>query len=370
MHNSKTILLIGDMPGWAFDHIITFVRKYIKGFDFYFDFTTYNPRLNSNTISDILPSEENSSMVKFYRKKNPFPYIPLLRGIIFRLLQWMNQNGWVDTDAEGRKRKVRKDNTYDLVVFLDYYMDKDADFDYLHYTKKIRGIYTDGFPPKGIKVPSGIEITEFCNQYLNDADALVAGAPSIKQFYQKYASIPVFFSNMAYNESVFKPIIRKKNNGFIVGWTGNPNRIFKGFCSHVLPAIKKLQLLGYSIELKTQFDGSLESLAAFWQGVDLAVIASEADAGPSMFMEASLCGVPSVSTCVGMPAYVIQDEVNGLFCERSVDDLASKIKFMLDNPDNLERMKKRIRDDYIEKLGVRVQEENWRNLLNEVLKDV
>lgn len=63
--------------------------------------------------------------------------------------------------------------------------------------------------------------------------------------------------------------------------------------------------MGYPVALRTQFQGSIRSLATFWQGVDLALIASEADAGPSMFIEASLCGVPSVSTKIGLPQFVI-----------------------------------------------------------------
>lgn len=370
MLESKSILLVGDMPGWAFDQIITFVRKSIRGFDFYFDYTIYNPRSNSKVSPDISSSEHNTSVYKNLRKKIPFQSIPIIRSIVYRAIQWMNQHDWVDYDAEGRKRKVRKDNTYDLVVFLDYYMDKDADFDHVRYQKKIRGIYTDGFPPKGIQLPTEISVKEFCDQYLNEADALVTGAPSIAALYKKHADIPIFFANMAYNESVFKPVNRSAENYFVIGWTGNPHREFKGFHSVVLPAVEKLKKEGYPVQLKTQFEGSIASLAGFWQGVDLAVIASEADAGPSMFMEASLCGVPSVSTRIGMPAYVIEDEKNGLFCERNIEDIVTKIAYLIDHPELLKSMKARIRKDYIEKLGVQVQVNNWQRLFNELLNHV
>lgn len=365
----KKILLIGDMPGWAFEEIILFIIKNIKGFEFYYDYTIYNPRTNSQINSDISLIEYNHHNGNNYRKAIPLQRIPIIRAFIYYCIRYLNRLGFLSIDEEGRTRKVRKDNRYDLVIFLDFYMDKDADFDHVQCTRKIRGIYTDGFPPKGIQLPATMNTTEFCNQYLNDADAIVTGAPSISAFYKKYANIPVFFANMAYNESVFKPMNRSVETDFVIGWTGNPNREFKGFHSLILPAIEKLQNEGYPLVLKTQFEGSIESLAFFWQGVDLAIIASEADAGPSMFMEASLCGVPSISTRIGMPAYVIVDGENGLFCDRNVTDFVEKIAFLIQNPQRLEKMKTKIRKDYIEKLGVHVQIKNWENLFDTILKD-
>jgi glycosyltransferase involved in cell wall biosynthesis len=172
---------------------------------------------------------------------------------------------------------------------------------------------------------------------------------------------------MAYDEKIFSPKHTIKNNKFVLGWTGNPEREFKGFYSIVQPVVQELQNSGFNIELRTQFSGSLNSLADFWQNVDLAIIASEADAGPSMFMEASLCGVPSISTTIGMPAYVIVDNENGLFCSRNVADFVEKIALVIQHPELLEKMRVRIRKDYIEKLGVDVQIQNWENLFNQLI---
>jgi glycosyltransferase involved in cell wall biosynthesis len=366
----KKILLIGDMPGWAFDNIIKFVYTQLKGeFNFYYDYTIYNPRIDSQVNSDISLIEYNHYHGNNYRKAIPLQRIPILRAFIYYCIRYLNKFGFLSFDEEGRTRKVRKDNRYDLVVFLDFYMDKDADFDHLRYNKKIRGIYTDGFPPKGIQLLASINISEFCSQYLNDADAIVTGAPSIAALYKKHANIPFFFANMAYNESVFKPMNRSEKTDFVVGWTGNPNREFKGFHSVILPVVHKLQKEGYPVVLKTQFEGSIESLAIFWQDVDLAIIASEADAGPSMFMEASLCGVPSISTRIGMPAYLVRDGENGLFCERNVKDISSKIAFLIDNPKVLRSMKACIRKDYIEKLGVEAQKQRWEKIFNAMLHE-
>ena len=176
---------------------------------------------------------------------------------------------------------------------------------------------------------------------------------------------------MAYDEKVFCPTSKELNinEPLIVGWTGNPDRDFKGFYSHVIPAVEHLKNLGYSIELKTQFDGTLNSLADFWNKVDVALITSEADAGPSMFMEASLCGVPSISTRIGLPNDVIEDKVNGLFCDRNVADIVDKLKFLIDNKKIHRAMKDNIRATYISRLGVEIQKARWKSLFNAVLNE-
>jgi glycosyltransferase involved in cell wall biosynthesis len=136
-----------------------------------------------------------------------------------------------------------------------------------------------------------------------------------------------------------------------------------------LPLLTAYKNLGYSIELRTQFDGTLNSLADFWNKVDVALITSEADAGPSMFMEASLCGVPSISTRIGLPNDVIVDKVNGLFCDRDVADIIDKLKFLIDNKKIHRAMKDNIRATYINRLGVEVQKARWKSLFNAVLNE-
>lgn len=372
MANRKKILLVGDQPGWAFHNIIQFVQSHLKTtFDIYFDFTVYHPAYED-------PNKEISSRpIKILYKKDLFlQKIPVLRGIEYRLIRMLNQLNLISFNEHGKFQRIRKDNSYDAVVYLDYYFLFDGDFRHVKADKIIQGTFSDIFPPrKLVRIPQTGEIKqiidgfEFCNTFLDSANALLIGAPSIKAKYEPYFSKPIVFANMAYSENVSKDNQQHKvdTSKFIIGWTGNPDREFKGFHKVIVPAIEKLQSMGYHIELKTQFEGSIESLASFWQGVDLAVIASGADAGPSMFMEASLCSVPSVSTRIGMPANVIRDGENGLFCERNVEDLTSKIAYLMDHPELLKSMKARIRKDYIEKLGVEVQVNNWKKLFYEVL---
>jgi glycosyltransferase involved in cell wall biosynthesis len=371
VNRKPNILIVGDMPGWAFHNIIDFVITNVKGFDFYFDFTYNHPRTNPEVISDSQPSNNNQIPSGKLRKKIPFQKVVLLRGVIYRFINLFNRLGLLDFDGNGKVCRVRQDGKYDLVVYLDFYMDKDADFSHIKAAKHVKGIFTESYPPKGVVVDKHISKQLFCETFLSENNALLVGAPSIKEKYDGYFYKPILFANMAYDERLFKTRNAKKSDAekFVIGWTGNPNRAFKGFHSHVIPTIEKLVSLGYKVELKTQFEGSLKSLVSFWQSVDLALIASDADAGPSMFMEASLCGVPTVSTRIGMPSYVIQDGLNGLFCLRDIDDMVEKVSLLINEKELYVAMKNSIRKDYIEKLGAEVQVQNWKTLFNEVLQD-
>lgn len=375
MHKRKRILIIGDQPGWAFHNIIKFIQSHLeKSFDFYFDFVLYNSAYEDPNREISSRSNQNFK----YSRKLLFQNVFFIKGIEYRLIRYLNRLNCIDFNEHGKFQRVRDDNTYDIVLYLDYYFLYDGDFKHVIASKIIQGTFSDVFPPrKLVRMPQSLEIIQntdgrkFCDTFLVDADALLIGAPNIKEKYLPYFIKPIFFANMAYNERRFKIKNFKKSvtDKFVIGWTGNPDREFKGFHSHVIPTIEKLISLGYLVELKTQFEGSIKSLISFWQDVDLAFIASTADAGPSMFMEASLCGVPTISTRIGMPNYVIIDGINGLFCSRDINDMVEKITFIINDKKLYLSMRSRIRKDYIEKLGVKVQVQNWNTLFNEVLKN-
>ena len=367
MSQKKRILLIGDTPGWAFHRIIEFIILRVEGFDFYFDFTVNHPKIQSTTTSDFV--SRGTVTLSNTRRKWPFQKIVILRALVYQSIKFLHRIGLSKFDEHGFLRRISPDNRYDLLVYLDYYMDKDGDFNHVQARKIVKGIYTEQFPPKGVVLEKDISKETFIEVFLNDCDALLIGSPSIEANYSKFFKQPIFFANLCYDEELFVQKIRKKEKVFVIGWTGNPDRDFKGFNSHVIPAVNALQSMGYPVELRTQFVGSLESLASFWQEVDLALITSDADAGPSMFIEASLCGVPSVSTNIGLPSSVIHDGINGLFCERAVEDILLKIQRLLDDPELYNLLKANIRASFVRKLGVVAQKKRWEELFNTMLND-
>lgn len=355
------------MPGWAFHNIIRFVEKTFRHrYDIYHDFCIYNPATRTAVHTDLKAREGNSADNLQYKKPLPVMRVPVVRSVAYRLLRRLNRRGKLSYDGEGKFRRVHPSNRYDLVVYLDYYMDRIVDFSHVTAARTVKGIYTDGFPPKGIVVDENTTPERFCKTFLHDADAVVVGSPGIKNTYSPFLPA-VYVANMAYDETLFVPKKRTRSQTLVLGWSGNPDREFKGYHQVIVPVVTRLRQEGYDIELRSRFSGPFEELPAFWQNVDLAVIASEADAGPSLFMEASLCGVPSISTRIGMPALVIRDGENGLFCDRSEESLSEKIKTLYHNRALLEQMASAIRSDYVRLLGTEAQKNNWEKLFGEVL---
>ena len=210
-NQKKNILLVGDMPGWAFDNIIDFVRTKLKGsYNFYYDFTTYNPRNNPLAASDSKNLIIDKNLINQY-KRNYYVYrIPFLKKIAYKFISNLNKKGYFTRDAEGKKRRIRKDNKYDCAVFLDFYMNVDGDFDSLVTEKIIKGIYTDGFPPKGI-ILEEISLELFSNNFLSDSYSLIAGSNSICKIYKNVFPGDIYVANLAYNEHIFKPKDSLKN---------------------------------------------------------------------------------------------------------------------------------------------------------------
>jgi len=368
------IILIGDCPGWAFHQIMLFVKKNFKSrLDIYYDFVIYHPKMEDPNIE-----KNNSSFIeKSYAKSLMFSKIPILKGIEYRLIKYLNKLNLLSFNENGKFQRLNDENTYDLIIFLDFYFQQDGDFSHVKAKKIIKGSYTDRFPPRNMFIDSESKKIfkldnekHFVDLFLKDSSAFIVGSEPIKRIYEKYFH-PIYFLNLAYNEKVFKPVNTKRDsNIFYIGWTGNPNRDFKGYHTHIIPAVKELKRRGLNVELISKFEGPLKELPHFWKKVDLAVIASNADAGPSMFIEASLCGVPTVSTKIGLPSMIIQDNVNGLFCDRSIDDIANKIEKLVHDQVLLNTMKKRIRNDFIKMAGVEVMKSRWLNFFkNELLHE-
>jgi glycosyltransferase involved in cell wall biosynthesis len=79
-------------------------------------------------------------------------------------------------------------------------------------------------------------------------------------------------------------------------------------------------------------------LVKYYNLLDVYLITSRTEGGPSSLLEAMACGVSVVSTRVGMAADVIEDGVNGYLAEiEDVDQLVGKVEILMNNPDIKEK---------------------------------
>ena len=322
-----SILIIADFPNWAYFAIQQFVlEKLSDDFDIYSDFLIYNTKIKS---------------------KNPIKRIKMF--------------------IEKKKYQVlKKDREYDIVVYLGFYFPELMNIKWKS-KKLIRGVYTDSFPPKNVDFEGSIE--EFKNKYLKDTNALVCGSKKIRNDYVNILSSS-YFCNIDVGENQFvRKQERRRDGKFIIGWTGNPKREFKGYYSHILPATEKARDKYPDIEFKSRFAGPIETLPNFYEDISVCIIASDADAGPSMFGESCLMNIPCISTKVGIPNDVIINGENGFLIDKDVNLIAEKIIELYENRELLRSMSKRIRKDYLKNYSAEVLANDWRLMFNEVLKD-
>lgn len=332
MKDKPKVLVIADSPNWAYHQIQLFIKKYFsQRYDIYTDFVSFN---------------SNSE-----RKLSLRPHI-LTQNIINRY----------------RFRRISKTKNYDVVIFLGIYF---PDFMKIDFTAKkiVKGIYTDGFPPLSLKASNkNISLEDFKKEYLTNTDLIVCGSQLICDYY-KTIFPNIIYANSAYNDNFFpgkKILSKNENTKFRIGWTGDPHREMKGFYNIIQPAIDEAKKLRPGIEFLYRFEGPLNTLPKFYENIDLILIASSKDAGPSLFLEAGMMNVPAISTRIGLPNEVIQDGENGLFVDRDIDAFVNAIVKLYDDRDLLYMMSLKIRNDTIRKLGTEACIERW----NQVFKAI
>lgn len=244
---------------------------------------------------------------------------------------------------------------FDYIVSMAYFFQYVAEIPFTG-KKNLVGIFNDCFPHLGPEYDfktktdvNSLSRAEFFKKYLKQYDFLLLANDNLIRAYRDYTE-NLEFALGIYKEDLFGRT-RIKSEIFTLGWTGNPNRPVKGFFEVIEPAVKKVLETGRKVRLKTSFNATYEEMIEFYNDVDLAVIASSGDGAPTMFCEASLSDIPSVSTFIGLPSMVIQDKVNGILINRDIDEMANAIIYFYDNRDILESFSKRIKKDYLDKMS-------------------
>ena len=102
----------------------------------------------------------------------------------------------------------------------------------------------------------------------------------------------------------------------------------------------KEHLSEMGIPFKHQFIEDYSEISNYYSAIDLYLIASRAEGGPLAFLESWACGVPVVSTNMGMPKDLIQHGKNGLLAKvESPSELAQAVSLMIENRELREQCK-------------------------------
>ncbi len=104
------------------------------------------------------------------------------------------------------------------------------------------------------------------------------------------------------------------------------------------------------------------SLAESYQALDAFVITSRIEGGPVTLLEAMSCGLPVITTKVGVSLEIIDNYVNGFFVNFNDPlDILSKLKYVISNSYAMTRLGVRARETIVSKL-------QWKYTTKEILK--
>lgn len=113
---------------------------------------------------------------------------------------------------------------------------------------------------------------------------------------------------------------------------------------------------------------SRESIPDYFRAADVFVLPSLSEGGPNVLVEAAACGLPAVGSIAGgIPDY-IDDNVTGLLFEsQNAEQLAEKLKYMLQHPELAEQMGRAGRERAIEQFGYQQMINNLLNVFEETV---
>jgi glycosyltransferase involved in cell wall biosynthesis len=158
---------------------------------------------------------------------------------------------------------------------------------------------------------------------------------------------PVVHTKYTCDLEMFYPEKREANDKIVIGWTGSltnhPGK--RGYHEFIKPITDEVS----GVELKVQ-DGSVNPITddnkmrEFYNSLDLYIVASRSEGTPRPAIEAAACGVPVISTDVGIIPELIEDGVNGFVVDRNYEAIKNKIEWIASNRDVLPEMGKQIRE--------------------------
>ncbi len=99
---------------------------------------------------------------------------------------------------------------------------------------------------------------------------------------------------------------------------------------------EKVRSLG--VEDKVIFSGFTKAVQEHMGLCDVTVLATPKETFGLVVIESMACGVPVIATANGGPLEIIEDGVDGILFDRSVDDLTKKIKMLLDDQELLKKL--------------------------------
>jgi len=164
----------------------------------------------------------------------------------------------------------------------------------------------------------------------------------------RYRHPAVFYTPHGVDETIFSPGARKSSRAgrLVLGWAGSlsnhPGK--RGLDEFLLPALKGLSGVELRLAARERVMRTQAEMVEFYRGLDAYICTSRTEGGPHPLLEAAACGVPLISTPVGLAPQLISHGDNGLIIERDSAAIRRAVTALRDQRDLRVAMGRRARE--------------------------
>lgn len=327
----KKIALVVDVENWAYHHIALEIQEGLKN-KYHIDIIF---RVYVENIVSLVYMTQDYDLIHFFWRGDLY----LFDG---DFVKYYVQDGGME--LKYFKEKYLKHLLITTSVYDHLFLDKkeidktktilDNCFGYTVCSKKLFEIYNERF----IKKPD-MEITDGVNL-------------------DKFFPIDT-------NRFELDNIIKKEK--IFIGWVGNSSweeqrEDMKGVNTILKPALADLKSKGYKIE-ELFADKQIRMIPhnqmnEYYSKIDILICTSKIEGTPNPILEAMACGIPVISTDVGIvPELFGEKQQEFILEERNIECLKKKILFLLQKPSLFEELSK----ENINK----IKQWNWKNKIKE-----
>ena len=318
----KKIAIVYDTDGWAFHNIAKEIQK----------------NLSDEYDIDIIPkSVFNHNVIRLMFLAEKYDLVHVLWRGIFSELENDFANNYIESlglTKEEFINKFVKSANITTSVYDHSFLNKEAFWItevFLEYTKgytvsskKLKDIYDnlDIDKKPSMEITDGVDLEKFKPQNLER------------------------FLNL-------------ENRVINIGWVGNSkfedsekDDDLKGVRKIIIPVIEELRQEGYKIERKfaDRNEGYIphDKMPDYYNSIDIYICASKEEGTPNPVLESMACGVPVISTDVGIVSeafgekqkeYIIQERTKEALKEKIVKLLENKEQFKTLSDENLKKIK-------------------------------
>lgn len=343
------ICLVCDMPKWAFDNIAKEVENKL-GYKYEIRIVYFDVETEAEHFYELLEENRDCDLIHFFWRRI--------------LLQFNSEIFKQKVIASGRnvedymKQIVKKISTgaYDFLGINEKWLEsyKNVFNNYCtNYCVTSKKLYNTYLKIDGCKRPTAV-VHDICN-------------------WENYSPI-----NLARFDNI--------NRALVVGWVGSSVRIvdgvdLKGFHTVIKPVMEELQNEGYNIighyADRNERWRTAEEMPQYYSEIDVCLCASIHEGTPLPILEAMSCGVPVISTDVGIVtealgekqrAYIIGDRENGQNDENIKKILKEKIIEIYNNRHILKELSEENIKSIVEYDGGKIIKE-FENYFDKCLRD-